>query len=302
LLSEQSGKNVIRVWYLFPEKEKLKALRYSNMNINALRHVFKRSTRPQVITFTGGMGAQIVSAAIYFSLKAKDQAVTADLSYFDQPAHLAVVGNSGDCSHWPWQLHHFGIYPEAFEAAITLNPKKIDLISDGALKLKLGISALRNPQIKAKFPISHLSVDLLSAEFLESYLCIHIRRGDYVNVASHLVQDEQFLSIGKIFSGIFRNVVIVSDSPIPEEFRLAISNLYTQAVFLDQIDAFVSHQIMRNAKALICSNSQFSLIAALMNEKGLVILPRQWFGIGQQDLEIPIQEACDFQILRSDSI
>jgi hypothetical protein len=43
-----------------------------------------------LVTFTGGLGAQILSAAIYFYLKGDGSKVYADLDYFKQPGKTAT--------------------------------------------------------------------------------------------------------------------------------------------------------------------------------------------------------------------
>jgi len=130
-------------------------------------------------------------------------------------------------------------------------------------------------------------------------LCIHVRRGDYVNVASHLVADCEFIGLAGKFTGLVGHLAVVSDSPIDKPFRQAASSGYEQAVFMDNIDAFTSHRIMRNARILICFNSQFNLIAALINPQALAVLPKHWFGENDRAIEAPIHEACGFQILNS---
>jgi hypothetical protein len=257
----------------------------------------KRHKKHTVVTFTGGMGAQIISAAIYFSLESEGRLVYADFSYFDKQEHVAIAGSPGECSHWSWQLEAFGLHPSSFEKTPSIAERDIELIEDGPQKLALGIKALRRPDIQKRFDISRHTDDILPSEFSNNYLCIHVRRGDYVNVASHLVSDHEFIGIATKFSGLFRHIVIISDSEIPQSFRQAISQKFEQAIFLDKADVFTSHRIMRNARALICSNSQFSLIAALLNSSALVVLPRQWFGADDRKIEIPIHEACNFQIL-----
>lgn len=255
--------------------------------------------RYTVVTFTGGMGAQLISAAIYFLLRNEGREVYADLSYFDKAEHIATAGKPGEISHWSWQLEPFGLALSSFEAASGLAKRDVELIEDGPQKGALAMSALRQPDIQKQFTIAMGIDDILPAGFSSGYLCIHVRRGDYLNVASHLVTDREFIGLADKFAGLVRNVAIVSDSTIDESFRRAISAAYEQAVFLDSTDAFTSHRIMRNARILIGSNSQFSLIAALLNPQALVVLPKQWFGHGNHAIEAPIHEACGFQILDS---
>jgi hypothetical protein len=256
-------------------------------------------SKPIVVTFTGGMGAQVMSAAIYFLLKNEGRKVYADLSYFKRPAHAAVEGIPGDISHWDWQLQTFGLFPESFENLPKIHRSKYKLIQDGKDKTALGFKALAMPSIQKYFSTEKSLEDILPQEFISNYLCIHVRRGDYINVATCLISDDMFIELASKISGLVSYVVIVSDSAINHSFRKAICDVYHKAIFLDKVDAVTAHRIMRNARVLICSNSQFSLIAALLNERALVFLPKTWFGKGNRALEVPINEQCSFQTLRS---
>lgn len=257
----------------------------------------RNEDRPRVVTFTGGMGAQIISAGIYFDLKSRGLPVFADLSYFDKPEAVAEAGKKGECSHWSWQLDGFGLQPEMFDVDAHLNRKKVDLIKDGPEKLSMALQALYRPEIRDHFQITGGVETLLPPGFEGGYLCVHIRRGDYVNVASHLVPDETFVKAAGKFSRLLGNIVVVSDSPLDESLRRSISDGYDQAVFLDDVSAYQAHCIMRSCAVLICSNSQFSLIAAILNPSALVLLPQQWFAGKHRMLEEPIHRLCGFQLM-----
>ena len=267
--------------------------------VGALNPTTWRNGRPFVVTFTGGMGAQIISAAIYFRLKEKGRKVYADLTYFEKSFHVAVEGNPGDISQWDWQLQSFDLFPESFEMLPKLHRSKYKLIRDGRIKSTLGMRALSLQSIQSYF-IGHQGIeDILPEIFHKNYLCIHIRRGDYVNVATHMVSDDDFIEIARKVTGLISGVVIVSDSIISDSFRQAILGMHQNALFLDKVDAVTAHRVMRNARVLICSNSQFSLVAALLNRSALVIMPKKWFGDKHQKLATPISELCNFQILKS---
>jgi len=269
--------------------------------IGTLRPSAWSGSRPVVVTFTGGMGAQIISAAIYFLLKQEGRKVFADMSYFEKSAHIATEGTAGDISHWDWQLHSFSLFPESFDAMQKLHRSRYKIIKDGENKSSLGIKALSNESIRQKFTDKESMKDILPERFLPNYLCIHVRRGDYVNVASYLVDDEDFLELANKISGLVDSVVIVSDSMIPDAFREQICGVFKNALFLDNVDAVTTHRVMRNARVLICSNSQFSLVAALLNRRALVFLPKKWFGNkSQKKLTEPLNALCDFQVLKSD--
>lgn len=250
-----------------------------------------------VITFTGGMGAQILSAAVYFSMKNAGKAVYADLTYFDEPERIVEAGQTGQCSHWAWQLGLFGLTPAMFETSPPLNQRTADYLVDGAEKLERALDALSDPLVRDRFKVSTDIEDVLTGWSAKKFLCLHVRRGDYVNVASHLVSDDAFISLADKFAGLIDRVVVLSDSPLGKTFREDIASRFPQARFLDQLDVEASHRIMRNAGVLICSNSQFSLIAAALNPQALALIPKQWFGGADRAIEEPLHARCAFQIL-----
>ena len=261
-----------------------------------LRRTVVAPIDPAVISFTGGMGAQIISASIYFAKLHAGRAAYADMSYFHAPESIATVDKPGDCSHWAWQLAPFGIQPDSFAVPTKEALKKAHVLHDGPRKLELGLEALALPQVQQHFALPEAE-DTLPSGLADGYLCMHIRRGDYVNVASHLVPDKEFVRIAAKFSGLTPHVVVLSDSPIGPALRAEVSALYQCAVFLDNTNAFTAHRIMRGSRILVCSNSQFSLIAALLNPSALVVIPRQWFDGKDRAIEAPLHARCTFQIL-----
>jgi hypothetical protein len=297
------------VWNLHTQKNgigpdiNLKS-RKGNMNFIRLIGRFPNTkTKPTVVTFTGGMGAQIISAAIYFLIKNTGQAVYADLSYFDKPATVAIAGNAGDCSHWSWQLGHFGLLPEAFQTSDKLDKRNSNILNDGPQKLELGLKALSQSEIKNLFKIPDGSNDLPMGEGgTGDFLCMHVRRGDYVNVASHLIADSEFLNVIRKFSGFVNKAVVLSDSPIESDFKSEVTSYFPVVHFLDNTDAFIAHRIMRTARILICSNSQFSLTAAVLNQNALVVIPKQWFGSNDRSIEAPIHACSKFQIMDNSAV
>jgi hypothetical protein len=252
--------------------------------------------RANIVTFTGGMGAQIISAAIYFSLKNQGKDVFADMSYFDRSEHVALAGTPGDCSHWAWQLDQFGLNRSSFATCQQLDRLTTTVLDDGPEKLQLGLAALAVPSIQEIFKIEERLPDALPVSFASGYLCVHIRRGDYVNVASYLIADNDFIRQAVKFSGLVDSVVVLSDSPIGENVQQAMSIHFKNVICLDQADAFTAHRIMRKARIFICSNSQFSLIAAVLNKTALVLIPKQWFSGKDREIEQPLHSLCTFQL------
>jgi hypothetical protein len=66
--------------------------------------------RPVVISFTGGMGAQIISVAIYMDLKLQGDDVYADFRYFEEKPEVQQ-----EYSVWDWQLDCYGLTMDDFK-------------------------------------------------------------------------------------------------------------------------------------------------------------------------------------------
>ena len=73
-------------------------------NITSFFPFIPQKEKKVIVAFTGGMGAQIISAAIYFAMKDVGKEVYADLTYFDNPAKLATEGDIGQPSHWRFTI------------------------------------------------------------------------------------------------------------------------------------------------------------------------------------------------------
>jgi hypothetical protein len=248
-------------------------------NITSLFAFKSKTPKKVIVTFTGGMGAQILSAAIYFSMRNSGKEVYADLTYFDKPESIAIEGQIGQPSHWAWQLKPFGLMPSDFESYTGKKAAREDLIVDGSRKISLALSALQSKDVQHYFPITNPTDDAYGLNGT-NYVCVHIRRGDYLNVASHLISDAVFLESTHKFSSLCETLVVVSDSSISQSLKNNFCNQFKNCVFLDNIDAISTHCLMRKASVLICSNSQFSLTAAALNTTGLVLIPKNWGDAG----------------------
>lgn len=261
------------------------------------RKTLDPSNCPTIVVFAGGMGTQIIQAAAYFSLKQAGHEVYGDVSYFDVEARMAQVGEKGRATHWFWQLDQYGLARDSFEVGDAKVRSVAYILRDGLEMMQLGLQALANPEVQPHFMPRDPATFRLQEVSTQDFLCIHIRRGDYVNVASHLVSDEEFLRLGRKFSGLIRHAVLLSDSPFESEFKQQMEQLFPSVTYLDKLDPYSSHWLMRQARILVCSNSTYSLTAALLNPKALVVMPKRWFGPNDQAIEAPIQGLCSFQVV-----
>ena len=128
---------------------------------------------------------------------------------------------------------------------------------------------------------------------------IHLRRGDYLNVASHIVDDKVVGRLLSPLAELVRDVVLVSDGPISGELLSLTSGLFEGVRDASDLPWDQAHTAMRMARVLVTSNSQFSLAAGLLREHGLTITPAKWWGPELAKLEHRLALTSDFRILRT---
>ena len=150
------------------------------------------------------------------------------------------------------------------------------LIKDGPNKAKLFINAMKNKNIKNNFlGISNKWKRIIKKKNidLDKSCCVHIRRGDYLNVANHLMSEESIFEISNKLPKFIKDIVIFSDSDSGDNeiFIKKLKNKFENVFWMDNLHFIDAHQIMRESQILICSNSQFSLTAAYLGENFSII-------------------------------
>ena len=258
-------------------------------------------TRSICVTFTGGLGAQILSSAIYYHFVQRGFHTVADLSYFNNEHRIAKPGETGQISHWNWEMSSYGMRPESL-ARHSTSSSLPPTLQDGALKFSLAMQALTASSVRARFDMT--ASDLHSFSYRagelkgERYLCLHVRRGDYLNVASHLVSNNELEGMASKFAKLVDRILILSDSPIGENEFVGLRTRFPRRLHIidSDPDPVLSHSLMRNAAILVCSNSQFSLSAGLLSES-LVVIPKVWFGQDAAELNAVVNQISDFAVL-----
>jgi hypothetical protein len=226
----------------------------------------------KIISFTGGLGAQIVSAAAYFYIEDRTPgAVGAHFGYFSKPQRIATPGVPNDVSHWKWELDKYELRFRDFYQPTDLNSSEV--VFDGPEKSYLAGLGLADLRVKSRFPIGEEAFDRAHSIFGNSkFACVHIRRGDYVNVASFLVSDESFLRSMRFLPSILDNLLVISDSEISETVKIGLESLKINCVSIVGRDPYLAHCLMRLSTVLVCSNSQFSWTAAQLRSRELLTL------------------------------
>jgi hypothetical protein len=249
----------------------------------------------------GGLGAQILNYGLFKYFKKKNLPVSLDLSYFDIESSKAVKGRLGSVSHWSWELNTYGVNFQSLRDNNETNGGPC--LGDGPLKTKYILQAFQNDDLKKYF--NFIYNDRLTYKFRRSilkgdpYLCIHARRGDYLNIGFHLISGNDLEVIADKFKKIFKQCVLLSDTTVKKSEYKKLRKYYNNRFhILDrEPDPKFAHSIMRNSSLLICSNSQFSLSASLLSN-GVRLVPKKWFGRSHKKLNTTLQSIFDFGVVK----
>ena len=248
----------------------------------------------KIIPIEGGLGAQILTYMIINDLREKGIPFKVDLRYFQNVPKIAKDGEG--VSIFKWELDYFGISFDDLKNASKINlidkiQKKlipnVHIKDGGVYKIRCLREAMLNANWKLLFPIQ--TKDEIKAKEIigeESHIAVHIRKGDFLNVASHVTSEDMIIRLLKKFRGCNINkLIIITDGEVD------LKNFQNELTFIKKfviqknIYNLLSHAIMRKASILITSNSQFSLTAGLLNESGVVITPKKWFSSPKINIE-----------------
>jgi len=257
------------------------------------------------VYFEGGLGSQILSYILFRHKSEKNEKVLCDLTYFKNVS--ADSHGENKVSLWSYKLDNYGIPVSKFlskkrKSRIKLKPQFIpldflDIDKDLLNKVKSEIE-LNSENLTSYLEQHNLRID-------DQYGVIHLRKGDYLFVASHLIREQQVIDlISKISDFLPGKMFIASDGEIDESlfewFKVNKPNI--QLITTERkIDPFILHDLMRNSRLLVASNSTFSFSAALLSsEKTISFIPQIFY---KEDLkkkqDSPIHQfASDYAILR----
>jgi hypothetical protein len=228
-----------------------------------------------LVHIEGGLGSQILGVISFWERQSQYGVGKAacDLSYFRLPKRENL---------WNWELVRYRISLDelrAFESAGVKNLLKIktDFLSTSEINADYWVHArakyLDRFEIDREL-LTKMKSDVESLGKLVSYGAVHIRRGDYLQVASKVIRFNEYLELLVSIQNLIPNdLLIISDSKLEDQEKVLFVEHLGQGrnlVFLDdpQSDPFLIHCLLREANVLVTSNSTFSFSAALLGKSG----------------------------------
>lgn len=257
------------------------------------------------IEFAGGLGAQIFSYALKLKFDSLGADVYSDTSYFNKEPIKAKLGYG--VSIFPWELDYYGHSIDKLKkyklGRIEKNLQRklkfwrYKYIDGNYLTSSMAYDAL-NEVDENFFPIQEKHVNELRNIFESEndVGVVHIRRGDYLNVASKLVSDEEYISgCNLLIQMKCKRIILVSDDPIEFDFYRDKINKKISIEKYESDDIFLTHAVIRSAKYVITANSQYSMSAALLNKRAVILTPRFW--LANNIIEHPFTKDCSWLLM-----
>ena len=260
------------------------------------------ATLGNVVFIEGGLGSQLLAMMIYVTRQEVAPDVQADVSYFKSRLDKPLDDSRG-LTQWPWELDKYGYDLDLFPVVRHRFRRRLSE-SDQAQVDQQFMSMVAQRDWNQVFPIvksAAYELERLEIQPEQEFACIHVRRGDYLRVASQIVPFEKTLDVVYALRDLLpRSVVFVSDDPFTSTEVTSASELLNdkQCTFLAGSDQHASHGLMRMASVLITSNSTFSWSAGILSIRPdvMIISPQHFHGPGHEPTNAIFQSASSWML------
>ena len=249
---------------------------------------YTNSHHADLIHIEGGLGSQILGAVNFWNLQDKlgEENARCDLSYFSEEAQSNGL--------WPYELWKFNLPISEFKKFESsskrdlLKAKRDFLTNDELTEDYWEMSRSRH---LGRFDFDRKKIFAYFTEITEikpdvPFTAIHIRRGDYLQVASKIVNVDEYLQIINSLANLLsEKVLIISDSEVSDEEKSKLHKALEnrELIYLDapELDPFNIHCLLREATLLITANSTYSFSAGLLGRTGQTVFSPMQFHSGE---------------------
>ena len=258
----------------------------------------------RVVHLEGGLGSQLLGMMTYLTHKREDRRWKCDVSYFfpevKEPTFI------GAAVRRPWELERYGysLHSPTFTTSRRSFFRR-DYESEARNETET-LAKISSSNWSSRFALPHEArekLEQLPLRGSSQFAAIHVRRGDYLTVASRVVSMNESIAIARRARALLPNtIVFLSDDPFTdsdhEQVAKNLSGL--NCIFLEERDPHISHGIMRLSQVLVTSNSTFSWTASVMMERddAIALAPLKFFGERQLALNSMFQASGDWMFLR----
>jgi hypothetical protein len=251
------------------------------------------------IMIDGGLGSQMIGW-IKFQIAQEmymDKRVQLDLSYFASARTDEIIPG---ITKREWALDHYGIH------LMDLHPQTRPFLTDISYEKRAQFEFPFFQRMVGRnwadlFPIKESTFELLRAQNLPTeYGVVHLRRGDYLQVASKIVEEKAVTKLLEKIGGFLpQTLLVISDSEISQinldKFKKSANVEIVQKIVGGNVHTV--HGLMRQAKILIASNSTYSMSAALtMTNSGMTVFPTNFYGTPMPNLNRNLNSLANWHL------
>ena len=258
----------------------------------------------RTVFLEGGLGSQLLGMMTYLTRRQNDRRWKCDVSYFFPEVREPTFVGAG--VRRPWELDRYGY--ELHSPAFTTSRRSYfrrDYESEARDETEtLAKISTRNWSTAFAIPPeARMRLNQLPLGGSARFAAMHVRRGDYLAVASRVVSIQESLGMARRLRALLPDtVVLLSDDPFTDSDREQVAEDLSglNCIFLEERDPHISHGIMRLSQVLVTSNSTFSWTASVMMEQddAIALAPLKFFGEHQSALNSMFQASGDWMLLR----
>lgn len=266
--------------------------------IKSLLNLF-RLVDYKTVWIDGGLGSQIIAYIIYHEKQKKNNDQKCNIAFYNKSK---LDSEREDFTFREWKLDYYGINMSSLNSQNSKFSIRPNTKTQGKLLYNF-FEELKPQNWLEIFPINNEFINNPNAphNLYDKYTAIHIRRGDFLKYATHIISDEKFLLLlDKTKNILNEKIYIVSDDNFEDDFKIQLSNILANnnVEFISSGNDIEIHNILRLSNILITSNSMFSLSAALLQkEGGISIVPEQFYGKNEKSFNNAINCLSDWKII-----
>ena len=258
------------------------------------------------VVFEGGLGSQILPFLEANWLRHIGEPFSVNLNYFDVNEKIST--GKGGADHWSFRLDRYGYSLASLEKLGGSDDFQQEIRSERNYDLWTSdfwqFAKRFGPELLPVNQDAYLAFKLsLGLNAKSRYSVVHVRRGDYLRVASRIVSDQEWLrALKMMISQVEEFLIITSDSNLPIQTKRQVAELASlsrvEVVFLEggHFDECDLHDLMREADILIASNSTFSFTAAILGKQGMKsLVPNVFYGDSElEEINTGVRSAGTF--------
>jgi hypothetical protein len=176
--------------------------------------------------------------------------------------------NKAGLSIWSWKLDHYGIYQSSFKQTNFYRKfvnKYLLTRGESHSEVFYNFHETKKQQYVNLFPINKIAISTYLESIVGSkdieYCIVHIRRGDYLNVASRVISIDELTSLVKKIKYLLPKNILISKGKISRKF-----DRFYLSIHRAKRKSFFSSRLNENFKSLDCLKQHLFIFSRVIGQ------------------------------------